>query len=652
MEMLGTIVTATDIVNKKYVDDRIPTLASLMGSSAIGSTSAYPYWTGTAWATKSLGSFAFKSSLAFSELTSKPTTLAGYGITDAYTAGAMDTKLSGYLPLTGGILTGALTVGEGADLGLKASAATPEDPGDLVFRNYSNTEVGRIWLDPNKGAFMLRYGSSDAAKTLIHSGNIESYNAGSATRLATARTIWGQSFDGSGNVSGALSGATTISASSVVCGTESIRVNAADNAANFGYMRVETVSSNRGLVHFGGNYGGSTNIANTSVRVDAIGLYRGVVGIGRTYTYDELFANHAAGVSLHVNQNLKVGASAIVTTSLEVPYMICGGQSTGCYFGAASDGIGSSVGGGLIYTYGSSPLWFYVGGSSAMSIGSDRGLTMESYAHIKGGLCVGTTYTADGTAGAPAVVLRSEGGIEISHASTPYIDFHYANSTSDYSVRLINKAANTLNLYGSFCGGTNETYSLGTSSIRWHTLYTSYIDAVGTSTLAKANINTAGITAATINTATVTTLKIGSATLVYDSAAGALKIDGNVFATGQMAAGGAAAEGTASAGGPVNVNVSALFRDASGIPQSTLDAAGLTVEVIENLLHGVYTKVVYVTDTGIRDCWSYDGYGHPDGGISLYFRQGDGFSIENGLELMYHASGTNAGTWTSTTGEI
>lgn len=39
---------------------------------------------------------------------------------------------------------------------------------------------------------------------LIHSGNIGSYNAGSATKLQTTRTIWGQKFDGSGNVDGAL----------------------------------------------------------------------------------------------------------------------------------------------------------------------------------------------------------------------------------------------------------------------------------------------------------------------------------------------------------------------------------------------------------------------------------------------------------------
>lgn len=41
-------------------------------------------------------------------------------------------------------------------------------------------------------------------------------NASSATKLQTSRTIWGQSFDGTGNVTGALSGATTITASTSV----------------------------------------------------------------------------------------------------------------------------------------------------------------------------------------------------------------------------------------------------------------------------------------------------------------------------------------------------------------------------------------------------------------------------------------------------
>lgn len=423
MEMLSPILTATDVVNRKYVDDSIPTLASLMGSSAIGTTSAYPYWTGSAWATKSLGTFAFKSSLAFSELASRPTTIAGYGITDAITTANIGSQSVAYAASAG-----------------SASSCTG--------------------------------------------------NAATATKLATARTIWGQSFDGSGNVSGALSGATTISASSVICGTESLRVNAADNAGNFGYMRVETVSSNRGLVHIGANYGGNTTITNTSVRVDAIGLYRGVVGIGRTYTYDELYANQSAGKSLQVD-------------------------------------------------------------------GSTQ---------ITGTLCVGASYSADGAAGVAAVVIQREGGIEISHASTPYIDFHYANSTSDYSVRLINMASNTLNLYGHFCGGKNETYSLGTSSLRWHTLYG-----------LNANISAT----ATIATADVTTLKIGSATLTYDSTAGALKIDGNVYATGQVAAGGAGTEGEASSGSGTTYDIATastagLVKPISVITKPTLNSVTTT----------------------------------------------------------------------------
>lgn len=44
-------------------------------------------------------------------------------------------------------------------------------------------------------------------------------NAGTATRLQTSRTIWGQSFNGSSNISGALSNATTIQASIGIAST-------------------------------------------------------------------------------------------------------------------------------------------------------------------------------------------------------------------------------------------------------------------------------------------------------------------------------------------------------------------------------------------------------------------------------------------------
>lgn len=46
----------------------------------------------------------------FASLTSKPTTIAGYGITDAYTKAQVDSTIAKYLPLAGGTITGALTV--------------------------------------------------------------------------------------------------------------------------------------------------------------------------------------------------------------------------------------------------------------------------------------------------------------------------------------------------------------------------------------------------------------------------------------------------------------------------------------------------------------------------------------------------------------
>lgn len=46
----------------------------------------------------------------FASLTSKPTTIAGYGITDAYSKAQVDSTIAKYLPLAGGTITGALTV--------------------------------------------------------------------------------------------------------------------------------------------------------------------------------------------------------------------------------------------------------------------------------------------------------------------------------------------------------------------------------------------------------------------------------------------------------------------------------------------------------------------------------------------------------------
>lgn len=63
--------------------------------------------------------------------------------------------------------------------------------------------------------------------------------SGGAAKLTTARTIWGQSFDGTANVSGALSGATTISASSTITSTLLDGAFKAGSSASFGYRSAD-----------------------------------------------------------------------------------------------------------------------------------------------------------------------------------------------------------------------------------------------------------------------------------------------------------------------------------------------------------------------------------------------------------------------------
>ena len=104
----------------------------------------------------------------------------------------VNTALAGYLPLSGGMI-----YGNGADLlGINRIDGNPA----IVFY-YNNTTMGRLGFDTS-GDAVAQVGRD--YKKILHSGNINSYNAGSATKLATPRTIWGHSFDGTGDVSGAF----------------------------------------------------------------------------------------------------------------------------------------------------------------------------------------------------------------------------------------------------------------------------------------------------------------------------------------------------------------------------------------------------------------------------------------------------------------
>ena len=135
---------------------------------------------------------------------------------------ATASSLRNYLPLSGGTVTGKSNQ---APLVIDAPAM-----GNKCGIRYENGAVVLGYLgfsEVNTPAFRRNDASNTKWNVLYHSGNLTasvidglgtlsnniSGNAATATKLQTPRTIWGQSFDGTGNVSGALTEVTDITAS-------------------------------------------------------------------------------------------------------------------------------------------------------------------------------------------------------------------------------------------------------------------------------------------------------------------------------------------------------------------------------------------------------------------------------------------------------
>lgn len=116
-----------------------------------------------------------------------------------------DDVVSGkYLPLSGGTITSS------------SVPLTINRTGGITTIAYKadGTTIGALGFNTN-GIPIVRsdYQNNSNYYTILHTGNIASQSVASAAKLTTARSIWGQSFDGTADVSGALSDVTTLTAS-------------------------------------------------------------------------------------------------------------------------------------------------------------------------------------------------------------------------------------------------------------------------------------------------------------------------------------------------------------------------------------------------------------------------------------------------------
>ena len=247
------------------------------------------YQNGTA-----IGSLAFKNSLVASDIpsldwskitTGKPTTLAGYGITDTYTASTIAALFANYLPLSGGTLNAGSTQ---VALQLNSTGVTTR----LSFTQ-SNNLLGYLGFASVDNPLFIS--TAGARYSLIHSGNIGSY---------ALKTIGGASID---SARGAF-GYDNSSQGSVNLPTAGAFISV--DYSNYGFQLLGNPLSD-GL-YYRGLYGGERKVWKTIAFTDSN------VASAQNLTH----SNGTVGATVNSSGNVLIGGSiqlgAYTNTSIGV----------------------------------------------------------------------------------------------------------------------------------------------------------------------------------------------------------------------------------------------------------------------------------------------------------------------------------------------
>lgn len=234
-------------------------------------------------------------------------------------------------------------------------------------------------------------------------------NANTATTLATARTIWGKSFNGSANVNGVISSdGTAEDAFNLMSTKVNVRGRIGKKISNYNCLEL---TYNHAADDSQGNY---LSLGWYGAPTDQMfyGKFNGNWGIG----------TNNPGEKLEVNGHIKCGhVFPRVNNTYNVG--LTGTRFSNGYF---INGV-------------------YVGDAN-------------------------TSYNSNSSN-----TFINKGSIEL-NATTPYIDFHYGNSTADYTHRIIAYSGHfeitpSVAISGSCYPTNSTTCMLGTSSLRWVKLY-------------------------------------------------------------------------------------------------------------------------------------------------------------------------------------
>ncbi len=611
---VGLIVpTGLTVSNSPLTADGDITIAYDTGYSIPLDSSQTNWDTAYSWGDHSLAGYvtSFSETDTLSSVTGRgATTNTAISITNNTSS---TNTTTGALKVTGGVgiqenlnvggnltVTGDFTIlGTGTTTTINSTVVTIDDPifvlgGDtapgsddnkdrgIAFRWYSGTaKIGFFGFDDSSQQFTFIPDATITSEVVSGSaGTIAANlngNATSADTLSTGRNLWGQSFNGSGDVTGSLTSVGDITSSDAIfsIGTTAvttalgnkIQITGGTTSNTTGTGGEVTLTGGSATSSTGANFGGSINIAAGASTVSASGT-GGSVSI--------LAGNGATKGSISIGTsntaNITIGATGTTTT------------------------LAGTVSGVVTSVTGSSPVSSTGGSTPAISLSSGYGDTQNPYGTKSQYYVLAGPLTP--TPAAPTFRLLDAN--DIPDLSAIYLGTgDTATNSTNINISTTNGNTSDTTLYPVFVGAAltgAQAPHIDSSGIAYNAS-TDSLSLTGDLTVTGGDLILGGVGAATtIKTLAATGAASGSITIstgdtVTSGASGNITIDvGN----------GASSEGTISIGNTyasaITIGRAGVTTTINGTLSAAISAAGLTGTIPSTVLGN---STLYVGTTAI-----------------------------------------------------